>query len=218
MECNRQLLQKMQKQKGEKMIRGTSTVGRFFLAGVLAVVLGLAAVPYASASIVPSNNGNPTLSSNDTKNYEGWLKEKVRHELVMLPYLSVFDNLQYRVDGTTVTLEGQVRNATLRPDAENVVKRIEGVTKVVNNIEVLPLSNFDDSIRRQTYRAVYGFASLQRYSIAPIPSIHIIVKNGNVTLEGVVANEADKNTAYLRANGVANVFSVTNNLTVENKS
>jgi hyperosmotically inducible protein len=210
MECNRQLLQKMQKQKGEKMIRGTSTVGRFFLAGVLAVVLGLAAVP--------SNNGNPTLSSNDTKNYEGWLKEKVRHELVMLPYLSVFDNLQYRVDGTTVTLEGQVRNATLRPDAENVVKRIEGVTKVVNNIEVLPLSNFDDSIRRQTYRAVYGFASLQRYSIAPIPSIHIIVKNGNVTLEGVVASEADKNTAYLRANGVANVFSVTNNLTVENKS
>lgn len=200
------------------MIRGTSTVGRFFLAGVLAVVLGLAAVPYASASIVPSNNGNPTLSPNDTKNYEGWLKEKVRHELVMLPYLSVFDNLQYRVDGTTVTLSGQVRNATLRPDAENVVKRIEGVTKVVNNIEVLPLSNFDDSIRRQTYRAVYGFPSLQRYSIAPIPSIHIIVKNGNVTLEGVVANEADKNTAYLRANGVANVFSVTNNLTVENKS
>ena len=196
-------------------MRGTSTVGRFFLAGVLAVVLGLAAAPYASATIIPSNNGTPTVSTVDTKNYESWLKEKVRHELVLLPYLSVFDNLQYRVDGTTVILEGQVRNATLKPDAANVVKRIEGVTKVVNNIEVLPLSPMDDQIRRQAYRAVYGFASLQRYSIAPIPSIHIIVKNGNITLEGVVANDADKNTAYLRANGVANAFSVTNNLVVE---
>ena len=101
----------------------------------------------------------------------------------------MFDNLQYRVDGTTVTLEGQVRNATLKPDAANVVKRIEGVTKVVNNIEVLPLSPMDDQIRRQTYRAVFGFARCRRYSIEPIPSIHIIVKNGNVTLEGVVANQ-----------------------------
>jgi hyperosmotically inducible periplasmic protein len=196
-------------------MRGTSTVGRFFLAGGLAVVLGLAAAPYASATINPSNNGNPTWSTNDTKNYEGWLKEKVRHELVMLPYLSVFDNLQYRVDGTTVILEGQVRNAALKPDAANVVKRIEGVTKVVNNIEVLPLSPMDDQIRRQTYRAVFGFASLQRYSVAPIPSIHIIVKNGNVTLEGAVANQSDKDAAYLRANGVPNVFSVTNNLVVD---
>lgn len=196
----------------------TNTVGRFLTTGVLAVVLGLTAVPYAGATINPSNNGNPTLSSNDTKRYEGWLKEKVRHELVMLPYLSVFDNLQYRVDGNTVILEGQVRNAALKPDAANVVKRIEGVTKVVNNIEVLPLSPMDDQIRRSTYRAIFGFASLQRYSIEPIPSIHIIVKNGNVTLEGAVANQSDKDTANIRANGVANVFSVTNNLVVDKKS
>jgi len=113
-------------------------------------------------------------------------------------------------------LEGQVRNSALKPDAEKTVKRIEGVTKVVNNIEVLPLSPMDDQIRRQTYRAVFGFASLSRYSIEPIPSIHIIVKNGNVTLEGKVANQGDKDAAYLRANGVPNVFSVTNNLVVDN--
>ena len=142
----------------------------------------------------------------------------MRHELVMLPYLSVFDNLQYRVDGNTVILEGQVRNAALKPDAANVVKRIEGVTKVVNNIEVLPLSPMDDQIRRSTYRAIFGFAPLQRYSIEPIPSIHIIVKNGNVTLEGAVTNQSDKDTANIRANGVANVFSVTNNLVVDKKS
>ena len=93
------------------MNRRTNTVGRLFGTGVLAVVLGLTAVPYASAAINPSNNGNHTLAPSDTKQYESWLKEKVRHELVMLPYLSVFDNLQYRVDGSTVTLEGQVRNS-----------------------------------------------------------------------------------------------------------
>ncbi len=198
------------------MNRRTNTVGRLFGTGVLAVVLGLTAVPYASAAINPSNNGNHTLAPSDTKQYESWLKEKVRHELVMLPFLSVFDNLQYRVDGSTVTLEGQVRNSALKPDAANTVKRIEGVTKVVNNIEVLPLSPMDDQIRRQTYRAVFGFAPLGRYSIEPIPSIHIIVKNGNVTLEGKVANQGDKDAAYLRANGVPNVFSVTNNLVVDN--
>lgn len=197
------------------MNRRTNTVGRFLTTGVLAVVLGLTAVPYASATINTSNNGNPTLPTNDTKRSENWLKEKVRHELVMLPYLSVFDNLQYRVDGSTVILEGQVQRASLKPDAESTVKRIEGVTKVVNNIEVLPLSSFDNQIRRQTYRAIFGFASLQRYSIQPVPSIHIIVKNGNVTLEGKVANQGDKDLANIRANGVRNVFSVTNNLVVD---
>jgi hyperosmotically inducible protein len=140
---------------------------------------------------------------------------EVRHELVMLPYYGVFDNLAYRVDGTTVTLVGQVTRPTLKSDAENVVKDIEGVEKVVNQIEVLPLSGMDDRIRLATYRAVYGTQGLDRYALNAVPPIHIVVSNGKVTLEGVVANEGDKNLAGVKANGVSGVFSVTNNLRVE---
>jgi len=103
---------------------------------------------------------------------------------------------------------------TLKSDAENVVKRIDGVTSVVNEIEVLPLSTMDDQLRRALYRAIYSDPSLFRYAQSAVPSIHIIVKNGNVTLEGVADNETDKNVAGLRANGVPNVFSVKNNLVV----
>jgi hyperosmotically inducible protein len=140
---------------------------------------------------------------------------QVRHELVMLPYYGVFDNLAFRLDGTTVTLLGQVTRPTLKSDAENVVKDVEGVEKVVNQIEVLPLSPMDDRIRLATYRAVYGTQGLDRYALNAVPPIHIIVNNGKVTLEGVVANEADKNLAGLKANGVSGVFSVTNNLRIE---
>jgi len=144
------------------------------------------------------------------------LMKEVRHELVMLPYYNVFDNLSYRVSGSTVTLMGQVTRPTLKSDAGNVVKRLEGVTQVDNQIEVLPLSPNDDQIRYAVYRAVYGHTSLStRYGYQAVPSIHIIVRNGNVTLEGVVANEADKNIANIQANGVSGVFSVTNNLRVE---
>lgn len=142
---------------------------------------------------------------------------EVRHELVMLPYYGVFDNLAFRTDGTTVTLLGQVTRPTLKSDAENVVKDIEGVEKVVNQIEVLPLSPMDDRIRLATYRAVYGTPGLDRYGLNAVPPIHIIVSNGKVNLEGVVANEADKNLAGVKANGVSGVFSVTNNLRVEGK-
>lgn len=143
------------------------------------------------------------------------LVKEVRHELVMLPYYGVFDNLAYRVDGGTVTLMGQVVRPTLKSSAENVVKRIEGVEKVVNQIEVLPLSPNDDQIRRAVYQKIYSFPSLStRYGFQAIPPIHIIVKNGNVTLEGVVDSEADKNVAGIQANGVPGVFSVTNNLRV----
>jgi hyperosmotically inducible protein len=135
----------------------------------------------------------------------------------MLPYYSIFDDLSYRVDGSTVTLFGQVTRPTLKSDAANVVKRIEGVTAVRNEIEVLPLSPMDDRIRRATYRAVYGYGPLQRYAMGALPPIHIIVKNGNVTLSGVVANEGDKNIANIRANGVPGVFSVKNELRVENR-
>src|SRR5437773_4944097 len=143
------------------------------------------------------------------------LVKEVRHELVMLPYYNVFDNLSYKVDGSTVTLMGQVTRPTLKSDAERVVKGIEGVERVVNNIEVLPLSPNDDRLRLAVYRAIYGDTTLNRYGLQAVPPIHIIVKNGQVSLEGVVANQADKNVANIRANGVPGVFGVTNNLRLE---
>jgi len=144
------------------------------------------------------------------------LVKEVRHELVMLPYYGVFDNLSYRIDGGKVTLFGQVARPTLKTDAEKAVKSIEGVQAVDNQIEVLPLSSNDDSIRAAVYRAVYSQGPLQRYQLSTVAPIHIIVKNGNVTLEGVVANTGDKNIAGIAANGVAGVFKVVNNLMVEN--
>lgn len=142
------------------------------------------------------------------------IQREVRHELLMLPYLGVFDYLAYKVDGYNVTLIGQVTRPTLKSDAENVVKKIEGVEKVDNQIEVLPPSPMDDQIRRRLYRAIYGFPTLQKYSLGVQQPIRIIVKGGNVTLQGVVDNEGDKNTAGIRAKGVSGVFSVTNNLQV----
>jgi hyperosmotically inducible periplasmic protein len=133
----------------------------------------------------------------------------------MLPYYSVFDNLAFKVDGDRVELLGQVSRPTLKSDAERVVKRIEGVESVTNNIEVLPTSPNDDRIRQAVYRAIYGNSALQLYGVRSVPPIHIIVKNGRVTLEGVVAKEMDKNIANVQANSVSGVFSVTNNLRVE---
>src|SRR6195256_6787156 len=144
------------------------------------------------------------------------LAKEVRHELVMLPYYGVFDNLAFKVDPDgTVTLLGQVTRPTLKSDAENVVKRIEGVEKVVNNIEVLPTSINDDRIRRDVYRAIYGNDVLSSYQLRAVPPIHIIVKNGHVALEGVVARAMDKQIAGMQANQVPGVFSVANNLQVE---
>jgi len=145
------------------------------------------------------------------------LVREVRHELVMLPYYGVFDNLAYRVDGSTVSLFGEVTRPTLKSDAENVVKHIEGVTRVDNQIRVLPLSSMDDQIRMAEYRAIFGKPGLDRYAMQAVPPIHIIVDNGRVTLEGVVATEADKNQAGIYANGVPGVFQVTNNLRVEGR-
>ncbi len=142
------------------------------------------------------------------------ITREVRHELLMLPYLGVFDNIAYKVDGSTVTLIGQVTRPTLKSDSENVVKKIEGVEKVDNQIEVLPPSPMDDQIRRRLYRAIYGFPSLQKYALGVQQPIRIIVKGGNVALEGIVDNEADKNTAGIRAKSVSGVFGVTNNLQV----
>jgi hyperosmotically inducible protein len=143
------------------------------------------------------------------------ISKEVRHELLSLPYYNVFDNLAYRVDGTKVTLFGQVVRPTLKSDAENAVKHIEGVTSVENQIEVLPLSPNDDRSRRAVFHAIYSKPQLERYSLSAVPPIHVIVKNGNVTLVGVVANEGDKTVAGIAANGVPGVFKVTNDLQVE---
>ncbi len=146
------------------------------------------------------------------------LAKSVRHELLMLPYYGVFDNLAYKVEGDTVTLYGQVVRPSTRSDAERSVKRLPGVARVVNQIEVLPLSGFDDATRVQTYRAVFRTSGLYRYAMGNNPSLHIIVNNGHVTLEGVVANRMDKQLAYMAANSVPGVFSVTNNLRVEGET
>jgi len=142
------------------------------------------------------------------------LQRKVRHELLMMPYLSVFDNLSYRIDNGVVTLMGEVTRPTLKSDAQRLVSRVEGVKAVINEIEVLPLSSFDDRIRLATYRAIYGYAPLQRYGLGVQKSIRIIVKNGNVSLEGVVDNATDRALANIRANSVPGVFSVSNELQV----
>jgi len=143
------------------------------------------------------------------------LAKRVRHELVTLPYYGVFDNLAYSINGGTVTLYGQVVRASTRSDAEHAVKRLNGVTRVVNNIKVLPLSRFDDGIRAQTYRSISRMGGLYRYLQGANPSLHIVVDRGHVTLEGVVSGSGDRNLAYLAANRVSGVFSVTNNLRVE---
>ena len=162
----------------------------------------------ASFAFATPNNSNPNP-------HQEMLEAKVRHELLMLPYFGIFDNLKFNVDGGTVTLIGQVNRPTLKSDAANVVRRIEGVTAVNNQLEVLPLSRFDDQLRVRVARNVYGQSALNRYALGSNPSIHIIVKNGNVTLEGVVARQMDSNIANIQANSVAGVFAVTNNLQVE---
>jgi hyperosmotically inducible protein len=154
--------------------------------------------------------------SRDSAHFEAWLTKEVHHELVMLPWVSIFDNLAYKVDGAKVTLYGQVVQPVLKSDAENAVKHIEGVEAVDNQIEVLPPSPMDDRIRRAEFHAIYDYPALERYQMGALPSIHIVVKSGHVTLEGVVSTQADKDVAGLRANTVPDVFSVTNNLRVEN--
>jgi hyperosmotically inducible periplasmic protein len=177
----------------------------------LPVVLGVAAL------VIPCSNAcslqDTAHQRNEGKMQQNLMRE-VRHQLLLLPYYSVFDNLMFKVDGDKVTLLGQVVRPTLKSDAESAVKGLEGVSAVDNQIEVLPVSPMDDQLRRAVYRALYGDTVLSRYGWSALPSIHIIVKNGHVTLEGVVDSESDKNLANLRTNGVPNVFSVTNNLTV----
>jgi hyperosmotically inducible protein len=185
----------------------------------LAVVLilgmaGLAAAQSSGQAMQSSATGNVDTNSRMAQR----IVKEVRHELVMLPQLSVFDYLAYKVDGSTVTLLGQVRNAVLKDDAEHAVKHIEGVEKVDNQIEILPASFNDDRIRRQVARAIFNQPRLFNYAVQSNPPIHIIVKNGRVDLEGVVRDKGDKDVAGIMANGVPGVFAVQNNLQVEKPS
>jgi hyperosmotically inducible periplasmic protein len=174
---------------------------------------------FVSGLAVAQKNGGSAdrMNALQANNSQDRISKEVRHELVMLPYYGVFDNLAYNVNGGVVTLYGQVTRPTLKSDAANVVKKIEGVTRVDNQIEVLPLSPMDDQIRRAEYRAIYSDPSLNLYGMQAVPPIHIIVDNGKVTLVGVVDNATDKNIAGVRANAVPGVFSVTNNLQVASR-
>lgn len=174
------------------------------------LVLSVSLLSLASFNAA-AQNVQPDQAS--AKAQERIIKE-VRHELLMLPYVTTFDYMAYKVDGYTVTLIGQVVKPVTKSDAENAVKHIEGVEKVDNQIEVLPPSPMDDRLRRQLFRAIYGYPSLQRYALGVQKPIRIVVKNGHVALEGVVDSEADKNLVGVRANGVPGIFSVDNHLQV----
>ncbi|MDQ1560155.1 MAG: hyperosmotically inducible periplasmic protein [Pyrinomonadaceae bacterium] len=181
-----------------------------FKNSLAAVALFFALAASAATVVVAS----PTADSD--KNLQGQqMLKRVRKELVTLPHYGVFDNLAYKVEGDTVTLYGQVVRPSTRSDAGRRVAKIKGVGRVVNNIEVLPLSGFDDSIRAEAYRAIFNTSSLYRYALGSNPSLHIVVNRGHVTLEGVVGNRMDKQLAEFAARAVPGVFSVTNNLVAE---
>jgi hyperosmotically inducible protein len=163
--------------------------------------------------------GNPSLagqSRQDLGKVHSRLASQVRHELVMLPRYTLFDNLQFEItDVDTVILSGEVVRPTLKSDAESVVRNLEGVGKVINKIEVLPLSPSDDRIRLAAYRAIFSKAGMERYAVQAVPPIHIIVRNGSITLTGIVATQMDKDLAGIAAREVPGAFGVTNNLRVE---
>jgi hyperosmotically inducible protein len=167
-------------------------------------------------AVAQNNNNNAQLAMRGNNPDEQRIAKEVRHELVMLPYYSLFDDLEFSVNGGTVTLMGNVVTPTLKHDAENVTKRVEGVTQVNNEIKVLPPSPMDDQIRRRVARAIFGQDGLYRYSMSAVPSIHIIVDNGHVTLKGYVDNQMDDTMAKMAANQVPGVFSVNDELQVAN--
>lgn len=172
----------------------------------------------AVAFFIAASTAMAASNTNEKDNVNLQTAKQIRKEILKLPYYGVFDNIAFDVKGDTVTLYGQVVRPTTKSDAARRVAKVEGIDNVVNNIEVLPLSNFDDGIRVQAYRAVFSKGGLSKYAAGINPDLHIIVKNGNVTLEGVVLSQGDRDLAKLAASGVSGVFSVTNNLRIERKS
>jgi len=164
---------------------------------------------------------HPVMSKSakaDVKPEEPQLPREIRHQLFVLPYYSVFDYITFRLDGDKVTLTGYVLRPTLRSDAEAAVKSLEGVSSVKNLIEVLPKSSDDDDSRRAVYRAIFEDSTLQRYAVSDVPVIHILLRNGEVTLEGVVSSEAEKTLVSTRASSVSGITSVKNNISIRPKS
>jgi hyperosmotically inducible protein len=182
--------------------------------GSLKKTLGVAAVMLAVALGLTPLVAAPRDTTQSPASVPVPLVKEVRHSLLMLPFYGVFDNLTFEVQGDNVTLKGEVTRPILKSDAQNVVSRIRGIGKVTNDIEVLPLSPYDNHLRLALYRRIYSTPGLDLYAVRAVPTIHIIVKNGNVTLVGAVGNQMDKNLAGIVANGVPGIFSVTNDLTV----
>jgi osmotically-inducible protein OsmY len=187
---------------------------RVFLFVTLFAIATFAVAQNAPSSMQLDPQAAPMQRDQPSARSQERIQKEVRHELLMLPWFGVFDNISYKVDGYNVTLYGQVVRPSLKSDAENAVKHIEGVERVDNKIEVLPPSPMDDRLRIQLFHAIYGYEPLQKYALGVQKPIRIIVNNGHVTLEGVVDNQADKNAAGIRANGVPGIFSVTNNLQI----
>lgn len=177
-------------------------------------LLGLSLLGIGMPRTLAAAQPAATESAQQNAKYEAWLNNQVRHQLALNPWYGVFDELGYSVNGTEVTLTGQVVYPGTKDDAVGAVKHIEGVTKVVDNIKLLPLSSMDNGIRRAEYRAIFSYAGLYRYAMGVNPSIHIIVDMGHVTLVGNVDNQGDAHMAYMRASMVPGVFCVTNNLKV----
>lgn len=181
-------------------------------------LIGLALMMFAGAGFGAATANAETWSRafryGSQAKYEAWLSNQVHYRLATIPWYGVFDNLQYQIDGRRVILLGQVVNPVMSSEAESSVKSIAGVTQVENKIQVLPLSPFDNQTRWAEYRAIFSEPSLSRYSMGAIPSIHIIVDNGHVTLVGYVNSKMDRDLAGMRARQVPDVFSVTNDLRV----
>ena len=199
---------------GEETMKNLRRIKTKFALLLAVLLVGLAPQAMMAGTMDGTRAGTQTRLENDSATYEQ-LSKQVRKRLVTLPYYGVFDNLAYSIDGSRVTLHGQVVRPTTRSDAERSVARIAGVTQVVNNIQVLPLSGFDDSVRINTLRAIQGSGGLYRYFMGSNPSVHIVVNRGHVTLEGVVGSRMDAQLAYMAARGIPGAFSVTNNLEVE---
>lgn len=194
----------------------------FFLLAFAFSLLFAALVPLPAraggAPSFPDSRQNPSSNTQRQYNTEVALIKEVRHVLVMQPFYTVFDNLSFKVNGEEVTLMGQVVNSALKPDAASAVKKIEGVTSVKNEIEVLPPSSSDNRLRRALYRAIYSTPGFEKYAIQAVPPIHIIVSLGHVTLVGVVSNQMDKTLAITRASSVpGSVGKITDQLRIENQ-
>jgi hyperosmotically inducible periplasmic protein len=178
------------------------SVAVVFILVMSMIQAGMASIPKGTATSAPN------VKPKD-------LQDRVLHTLLMLPNYGVFDELGFTLQGDTVILNGEVRRAILKSESEAAVRKMAGVANVINNVEILPLSPMDDSLRVATYRAVYSMPGFERYEIQAFKPIKIIVKNSNITLDGVVGLPLDKILAEKAARNVPFALSITNNLTID---